>query len=190
VGQALTALVGKSIGGGGASRAIRETRYAAIITLVYMGSLSLVYWLFGGRLIGAFNDSPDVVRIGTGIMICAAVFQLFDAIGITYNSALRGAGDTFVPSVVFIISSWVIILGGGAGAVALYPDLGSLGPWMAASGFIAFTSVFLWWRWRSGAWKTIDLFREKAAQRRSEVTGAAALESDSTEVGPAANPAE
>jgi len=158
VGQALTALVGRSIGAASADRAMREARHAVVLTLVYMGSLSLVYAVSGGRLIGAFNDDPEVVRIGAGIMICAAVFQLFDAIGIVYHSALRGAGDTFVPSVVFIAASWIIILGGGWGAATVVPQWGSLGPWTAASGFIASTSVFLWWRWRSRAWMTVDLF--------------------------------
>jgi len=159
VGQALTALVGKSIGADDPARAIREARIAALITLGYMGSLSVLYWLRGPELIRLFNADPKVVEIGTTIMMCAAVFQLFDAIGITYSAALRGAGDTFVPSVFFIISNWVIIVGCGWLVATHYPHLGSLGPWLAASGLIVITGVFLWWRWRSRAWMKIDLFR-------------------------------
>lgn len=157
VGQALTALVARSIGADDPERAVRETRFAAIITLAYMGLLSVVYALLGAALIGFFNKDPEVVRIGKNIMICAALFQLFDAIGITYNSALRGAGDTFIPSMFFIVSSWVIILGGGLLAVAWFPELGSLGPWWAAASFIAITGVFLWWRWHGRAWMKISL---------------------------------
>ncbi len=160
VGQALTALVGKSIGAGDPQRAIRETRFAMIITLAYMGALSVVYGLFGRELIKLFNDDPAVAEIGAGIMICAAVFQLFDALGITYNSALRGAGDTFIPSAFFIISSWILIVGGGWLVATLWPGLGSLGPWLAASSFIIIAGVFLWWRWHGRAWMKIDLFRQ------------------------------
>ncbi len=159
VGQALTALIGKSIGSGDPERAIRETRVAALITLGYMGLLSLVYWLKGPELIHLFNPDAKIVEIGTTIMLCAAVFQLFDAIGITYNAALRGAGDTFVPSVFFIVSNWVIIVGCGWWVATHYPQLGSLGPWLAASGLIVITGVFLWWRWRGRAWMKIDLFK-------------------------------
>ncbi|UCC32739.1 MAG: MATE family efflux transporter [Phycisphaerales bacterium] len=159
VGQALTALVGKSIGADDPARAIREARIATLITLVYMGSLSLLYWLKGPELISLFNTDPEVVEIGTTIMMCAAVFQLFDAIGITYSAALRGAGDTFVPSVFFIVSNWVIIVGCGWLVATHYSHLGSLGPWLAASGLIVITGVFLWWRWRSRAWMKIDLFQ-------------------------------
>ncbi|UCE60930.1 MAG: MATE family efflux transporter [Phycisphaerales bacterium] len=158
VGQALTALVGKSIGAGDPERAVRETRIVSVITLAYMGSLSLIYWLGGAKLIGLFNSDSQVVEIGAKVMICAAVFQLFDAIGISYNSALRGAGDTFVPSVFFIISTWIIIIGGGWLAVVMYPQLGSLGPWLASSSFIAISAVFLWWRWHGRAWMRIKIF--------------------------------
>jgi DNA helicase HerA-like ATPase len=99
------------------------------------------------------GSSPDaVVRIGYGVMICTAFFQLFDGVGIVYGSALRGAGDTLVPSVFYIGSSWAIIVGGGWIVATYYPELGSLGPWLAASLLISVTGVFLWWRWRSGAW--------------------------------------
>ncbi len=163
VGQALSALVGKSIGTGDPKRAIREARIAAKITLAYMGSLSLIYGLLGPMLIRLFNTDPKIVEIGSSIMICAAVFQLFDAIGITYESALRGAGDTFVPAAFFIISNWLILVGGGWLVAESYPQLGSLGPWIVASGLIAITGVFLWWRWHTRAWMKIDIFAESDA---------------------------
>ncbi|MCH8242899.1 MAG: MATE family efflux transporter [Planctomycetes bacterium] len=170
VGNALTALVGKSIGAGDPDRAIRETRIAAVITLVYMGGIGLIYAVFRRELIMLFNTDPEVVDIGASIMICAAVFQLFDALGITYVSALRGAGDTFIPSMMFIVGSWVIILGGGWTATRLFPQLQSLGPWIAASSFIVVTGVLLWYRWHSRKWMRIDLFRKDQGGRAEEAS--------------------
>lgn len=161
VGQALTALVGKSLGEGNPQRAIREVRWATGLAVAYMGSLSLLYAFFGAELIALFNDDPAVVSIGRKIMYCAAVFQLFDAVGIVYDSALRGAGDTFVPALFFALWTWLSILGGGWLLVTRFPELGSLGAWMAASGCIVVTGVFLWWRWHSRAWMRIDIFRSQ-----------------------------
>ncbi|MHC4697438.1 MAG: MATE family efflux transporter, partial [Planctomycetota bacterium] len=160
VGQALSALVGKSIGARDPQRAIREAHIAVKMTLVYMGSLSLIYGLAGPTLIRLFNADPKIVEIGGAVMICAAVFQLFDGMGITYECALRGAGDTFVPAAFFIISNWLILIGGGWLIAVSYPQLGSLGPWIVASGMIALTGVFLWWRWRTRAWMKIDIFTD------------------------------
>jgi len=159
VGRALSALVGKSIGEDDAKRAMRETRFVFFITLVYMGLLSVVYAIFGPQLIALWNGNPEVARVGGQVMICAAAFQLFDALSITYGSALRGAGDTFIPSVFFIISHWVIVVGGGWWVATAHPQLGSIGPWIAAAVLIAVSAVYLWWRWKSRAWMRIDLFR-------------------------------
>jgi MATE family multidrug resistance protein len=158
VGRALSSLVGKSIGEGEPQRAVREARTVAVITLLYMGALSVVYSLLGAELIGLGSDDPEVIRVGRGVMICMAVFQLFDALGITYGSALRGAGDTFVPSMFFVVSHWVIIVGGGWWVARTYPQWGSIGPWIAAATLITVCSLFLWWRWHGRAWMKIDIF--------------------------------
>jgi MATE family multidrug resistance protein len=157
VGQSLTSLVGRSIGAGDHARAIRETRIGLGITFAYMGMLSVIYALYGGRLVGWFNNDPEVVRIGAVVMLFAAVFQLFDSVGITYNAALRGAGDTLWASVLFIVGSWVIIIGGGLTVTALAPQWGSIGPWATSSSCIIFTAIMLWWRWHGRRWMRIDL---------------------------------
>ncbi len=162
VGRALSSLVGKSIGEGQPQRAVREARSVAVITLLYMGTLSVVYSLFGADLIGLGSADPAVISVGRGVMICMAVFQLFDALGITYGAALRGAGDTFVPSMFFVVSHWVIIVGGGWWVARTYPQWGSIGPWIAATTLITVCSLFLWWRWHGRAWMRIDLFGRSA----------------------------
>lgn len=159
VGRALSALVGRAIGEDDPDRAVRQARIVVAITAIYMISLAIVYCVFGGKLVGWFNGSAEVVAIGTKVMVCLAAFQLFDALGITYGAALRGAGDTFVPSVFFIVSHWVIIVGGGWWVAETFPQWGSVGPWIAGATLIAVTSLFLWWRWAGGAWRKIDLFR-------------------------------
>jgi len=158
VGHALTALVGKSIGSGNPRRAMRETRIGVGMTVAYMGMMSMIYGLFGGQLIGLFSTNVLVVEIGAKVMLCAAVFQLFDAMGITYLSALRGAGDTFVPAVIMVGSLWIVVVGGGWAVTEIWPEWGSVGPWLAASTLFIVTSIMLWWRWHSRAWMKISVF--------------------------------
>jgi MATE family, multidrug efflux pump len=162
LGIALSSIVGKCIGEKDFDRAIRVVKIGAIITLVYMASLSIVYYFGRSALIAFFSDSPEVIRIGASVMICAAVFQVFDALGITYNSALRAAGDTFAPSIVFIIGHWFIVIGGGFAAVRLFPELGSVGPWIAASLLIVLLGIWLWWRWNQRGWIAIDVFKHES----------------------------
>ena len=161
VGIALSALVGKAVGQQDHGLAIRMTRISVSILVVYLAVLSLVYLVFRESLIGWFNDAPEVVRIASAIMICAVVFQIFDGLGIAYNAALRGAGDTFWPAALFVISHWVIVVGGGWFVATRWPHWGSVGPWAAATFLIVFLGVALWWRWHSRAWQRMDIFKHE-----------------------------
>ena len=177
VAQALTALVGRSLGEGDTEKAMRYARIASSMTFVYMGSLSLIYLLARHSLIAGFNDAEAIVTIGSRIMICAAAFQLFDALGIIYDGALRGAGDTFIPAVFQVCCSWIFLFALAWWVGTYYPELGAVGPWMAATGLIATTAVFLTWRWYSRRWQKIDIFAEgtvatKAIKQKVERAGA------------------
>lgn len=173
VGIAITALVGKAIGNRDHALAERTTRMGVGIIVAYMAALSLAYLFLRYRLIWVFNKDPEVIRIGAQLMICAVVWQVFDGMGIGYHCALKGAGDTLWPSVVSIISHWVIVVGGGYAMARWAPQLGAVGPWAAAAALIILLGFALWWRWRSGAWRRVDLFRH---ERREEPAAAAPVE--------------
>jgi MATE family multidrug resistance protein len=157
--MAVSALVGKTIGAGQPERAMRITRISLLLAMAYMGTLAVIYFIWRRELIGLFNDTPAVVAIAAPLMICSVVFQLFDAAGITYHSALRGAGDTLWASIMFVVTHWLIVIGGGYAMAWWMPSLGSLGPWIAASGLIILCSLLLGIRWHSLAWMKIDLFK-------------------------------
>ena len=173
VGMALTALVGKAVGQGDPQRAIRQTRTVLLMVGVYMGMMSIAFLIWRRELIGFFNANPEIVAIGAGVMICAAAFQVFDAMGIIYTSALRGAGDTLWPSVMFVVSHWVILVAGGYSVAVLLPSLGSLGPWIAATILLIICGLLLWWRWHARAWMGIDIFRHESAPAPASATAGA-----------------
>lgn len=162
---AVTALVGKCMGMGRPDLAAKRARLGLGVTMAYMAGCALVFVLFREELVGVFIDETHLeaekvahlVRIGSGVMIAAAVFQIFDALGITLSGALRGAGDTVWPGVLTVILAWTVLLGGGHLMVWLAPGLGSLGPWMAASAYIISLGLFLLARFVRGKWKSIRL---------------------------------
>ncbi len=160
VGQAITVMVGRAIGQGNFERARRFTRIGIAISFAYSVVVLVVYVSARPTLIGLFTDDPTVLAVGVKVMLCVALFQWFDVLGTSYYHALRGAGDTRWPMVMFVVSHWAVIIGGGSIVVWLRPDLGSLGPWMVATVLISFTGALLWWRWNSRAWMRINLFRD------------------------------
>jgi Na+-driven multidrug efflux pump len=132
--------------------------------------MALMFVLFGRRLIGLFSDEPAVIALGAEVLLFVAVFQLFDAVALTYAHALRGAGDTRWPAVVGAVQAWGIMIGGGAWVAWAHPELGSRGPWFFATLFIFVIGSSFWLRWRGGAWEKLDAIDRLAP---NEVTDAA-----------------
>lgn len=161
---AVTAMVGRCMGMGRPDLAARRAWLGVGLAAGYMGLCALAFVVFRRALMGLFAPATmdaeavgRLVEIGSGVMIAAAVFQVFDAIAITLSGALRGAGDTVWPGVVTVALSWGCIVGGGWGLMALAPGLGSLGPWIAAAAYIVLLGVFLLARFAAGSWRRIRL---------------------------------
>jgi len=114
-------------------------------------------FIFREPLMRLFSDDPEVIRIGSLLLIFIAAYQLFDAMFVIYVSALRGAGDTMVPAIVQAILVWTIVVGGGAISVKYFPEWGVAGPWTLATIFGGILGLYLLLRFQRGKWKSIRL---------------------------------
>src|SRR5205814_430113 len=94
IGVAVNSLVGHAIGARRQDLAIRHARTGLIVMTTYMVAAGCLYFLRGSWLIGLLSQDGEVIAMGAGILIWAAIFQAFDAMSINYIFALRGAGDT------------------------------------------------------------------------------------------------
>ena len=74
-----------------------------------------------------------------------------------FPGALRGAGDTLWPSAVTILLNWTFILGGGWLMTRYYPQLESVGPWVAATVYIIILGVTMAYRFESGRWRGLRI---------------------------------
>ncbi len=158
---ALCSLVGHAIGEGRPDLAQRRAKACMLVSGAYMGAIGLVLWLARYPLMGLFSSDPEVIRVGAGVLVWAAVFQVFDALGMTYMNALRGAGDTRWPAVAVALHCWVIFIMGGYLVSRYVPSLGYHGPWMMCTAYIILLGLVLRWRFVSGAWRKIDLFGDR-----------------------------
>ncbi len=157
IGHAVCTLVGRSIGEGRPDLARRRALLGTLLNMGYMGTMALMFVLFGRELMELFSDVPDVITLGAELLILAALFQLFDAIGITYSNALRGAGDTRWPAVVGGLQVWILMVGGAALTARLMPEWGARGPWIVATLFVIVIGVTFALRWRLGPWERLDV---------------------------------
>lgn len=153
----LTAMVGKAIGQGRPDRARIHVRTAWRATVTYMGSLAILFYIFRYQIAGSFTDNQAVIDIGASVMVCVAVFQIFDAMNIVFLHGLRGAGDTFFPAVMTLTLCGTLFVGGGFYVVHHFPEWGSVGPWAMGAVYITCSGTFMLIRWHRGKWENIKL---------------------------------
>ena len=158
IGFILTAIVGKSIGLGQLQRANKQTYLALKVIMSYMILMGIIYYLFRENFIKVFSDNPLVVEAGKVMLLFAAIFQIFDALFITFSHALRGAGDTKFPALTLMSYSTLVLCGGGYFMVKQFPQFGALGPWSMTTIYIGFLGLTLTARWILGPWRKINIF--------------------------------
>ncbi|MEM1058118.1 MAG: MATE family efflux transporter [Verrucomicrobiota bacterium] len=169
VGQVLQALVGRAIGSGDPETANQHAYTAFRLCIAYMVLMAIGFVLFREQLIDLFvktgePDATEIIHIGAGVFIIAGIFQAFDAIGIVFVNALRGAGDTLWPAVVTGVMCVSIFIGGGVLVATYVPALESWGPWLMGMVYIIPLSLVLWARWVWGPWRTISIFDARRSQ--------------------------
>jgi MATE family multidrug resistance protein len=163
ISTAVTALVGRYIGAGQPDVAARRAHLGFAVAAIYMAACGVAYVLGRNVLMGLFTHDPEVLRLGAIVLIFCGVYQLFDAMYIVYNGALRGAGDTFVPAVTLFVLCWGITVGGGYAVAHWRPQWGLVGPWGMATAYGAILGVFMLLRFGRGRWRTIRLDRQGAS---------------------------
>ncbi len=157
ISAAVTALVGRYIGMGRPDIAQKRANLAFAVTAIYMVACGIFFFLGRNVLIRAFTDDPETLKIGATLLIFCAVYQFFDALYITYNGALRGAGDTLVPAVATAVLNWSLTVFGGYLIAVYFHQFGPAGPWTIATFYGGVLGIFIYVRFRRGHWKKIQL---------------------------------
>lgn len=167
-----TTLVGQSIGAGDRDWAARLGNRMILICVCFMGGIGIVVAAAGPWLVPLFlnADDPDaaaVASLSVTLLWIAAGYQLFDGLNLSSGTALRGAGDTAVPGalvlvlavLVFLPLTHILTFGPGEGWVSFLPavGLGATGGWLALLVYVIGLGVALYLRWRSGAWRHLEL---------------------------------
>lgn len=171
MGAATTALVGQYIGRADLGGARLRAHMALRITATYMCAMGVLFFTFRRQLIGLFRPEEAIITLGSRILILAAFFQVFDAVGIIMRGALQGAGDTKWPAVVTVCYAWFFFL---PSSYLLGHVLGyrALGAWFAATLYVVLYGLTMWWRFEGGRWEQIDIFGRSSPPTRPPRTAA------------------
>ena len=163
--MAACALVGKRIGQSDQVGAKSAARWAVTISVIYMGFCGLIFLFWRGALAHFMLGPPAQRHIAENLLIFSAIFQIFDGMNIVYLGALRGAGDTLVPTLYTMALAWGLCVGGGGVVMWLKPQWGAPGPWVMATLYVCISGIWSFWRWKSQAWLKFNILGARLTQR-------------------------
>jgi Na+-driven multidrug efflux pump len=122
-----------------------------------------VYLCFSSGLMGLFAErgtNPDeLAQVGATMLALSSVWQIFDALGLTFGEALRAAGDTTWCMYARVVLAWAVFTPIGWIAVRVY-DGGVYALMAAVIVYVALIAFALTGRFATGRWRSIDLVGE------------------------------
>lgn len=154
--NAATTLVGQNLGAGKPERAEASVWKAALYNALFLGSVSIVFLVFGDFFISFFNDDAGVVTIGKQALAILCLGYVFFAYGMVISQSFNGAGDTFTPTLINIGMFWAFEIP-LAWLLASYWGMGASGVFWAISAAHSLHAVVSVLVFRRGRWKTVKI---------------------------------
>ena len=107
---AVSTLVGQALGSGNIPRAWRSIRVGLTVQCLLMWTLALTLYVAREPLLRFFTDDPEVIAIGSRMLLWQAASFVPLAFSFVFFRALQGAGDMLVPMLISIGNAVVLTL--------------------------------------------------------------------------------
>jgi len=159
IGDAVTSMVGRRVGGGDYSEARRATYTALVTAWIYSASM-MVLFLFAAPLLvqvflplnSAFPESEAFQTFSLGVFMLrlAGLYTLADSAQIVFSGALRGGGDTRAVMCISVGLHWAftfLSLG-----MIRYWRLSPATVWIAFILFVMVLGLGMFLRFQFGRW--------------------------------------
>ncbi len=128
---------------------IKNTAFASLhIVVGFMTFTGLLFFILRYILPGLFVDDLEVINLAAGLMLIAALFQIFDGIQVVTLGILRGLEDVVAP-VVGAGIAYLLISVPTSYVVTFVFNVGPLGIWIGYLVGLASAGCFLLIRFRT-----------------------------------------
>lgn len=149
IGSAATTLVGQSLGAGKKKLAKNFADLSVLLGCGVMTLCGIAMYFLCPAVFAMLTPDQSVRDLGTAVLRIELFAEPFYAASITASGALRGAGDTLVPSILNLISMWGVRL---TLAVILVGQIGLAGAWVAMAVELCVRGILLFVRLQRGKW--------------------------------------
>lgn len=162
LGMANLTLVGRYIGMKRPDVSVKVTHNAVRLAVLYVLAIGALFFLFPGFFVNIFGvpGSPEfepILSASRPLMKLLAFFILFDAVGIIFADALRGAGDTRFQMIVGSALAWLLFVPGVWYLV--HSSAGLPAVWGWAVFYVVALALVFGLRFNAGRWRKIDILK-------------------------------
>ncbi len=153
---AATTLVGQCVGAGQKQLSRRMAWITMGLGVSVMTIGGVLMYIAAPAMIGVLTPNEEIRNLGAAVLRIEAFAEPFYAASIVASGALRGAGDTLVPSCMNFASMWCVRI---PLAAILAPRVGLYGVWIAMCVELCFRGIMFTTRLKRERWMRV--FEEK-----------------------------
>ena len=151
IANAAAALVGRSVGAGDMEKAKRCGNICVGLGALLMTCTGAVMMLVCPLVFRLLTPVSEVQKLATHVLRIELIAEPLFGVSIVAAGALRGAGDTLVPSLLNLGSIWIVRVGS---ALALVPRFGLTGMWIAMAVELCIRGLLLLCRQKTSRFYT------------------------------------
>jgi len=153
VSNAAVTLVGQNLGAGHPDRAEQSAWKICVYNTVCLVSIGAIFVMFAPLIVSAFTRDAVVASHAIACLRIVSAGFLFYGYGMTLTAAFNGAGDTRTPTLINLVSLWLLEIP-LAWALANPLGFGPKGAFIALSAGFSMMCFLSVWIFRQGRWKT------------------------------------
>ena len=125
---AATTLVGQKIGAKKYKDAKKYANISVVFGTILMSAMAIIMFIGCPLVFKMLTPVQEVRDLGTQVLRIGLIAEPLYAVSIVASGALRGAEDTFVPSIINLLSIWVVRI---CLSLLLVGSLALVGVWIA-----------------------------------------------------------
>jgi len=150
--QSAATLVGQNLGANKPKRAERSAWLTLELYEIMIIVLAVIIFFFAPLIVAGFNNNPEVIKIGASYLRFMAVTFVFIALSIILAGAMQGAGDSFSPMVIDVLTLFLIRI-----PLVIFLannlELAITGIWIGIAVSNIIEGLFMGFRFYQGKWK-------------------------------------
>ena len=149
IGAAATAIIGQTIGAGRADLTKSFSRISVYLGMLLMALTGGIMYVCAPLIFSILTVSREAAVLGTQVLRAELIAEPLYGASICCAGVFRGAGDTFRPSMMNLISMWCVRI---VPAIFVVPRMGLAGYWMCMAFELCFRGIVFLIRLYRGKW--------------------------------------